>query len=385
MEAATPGPERRWLVSCLRALGRRDPPPPVPAGLDWDVLLADADAEDLLPALAAVGVAAPPAVRRRLSDALIAGRARHLMMTRALAPVLGRFSADGIPAIVLKGPALAETVYPDPAWRPFGDLDILVRREDRRRADAALLALGHRRVADAHTWEFDIEYDGATLYAGADGIHVDLHWALVTEPRYAWSGHADGAVWERAAPLTLAGRPALALARDDLVLYLATHLAVHHALGGVLRHWDVALVLGAGPLDWDALVRRAARWRVRRPLYFVLREVERAFGPLVPARALAALVPRGPRAALLDALLRDTGAARRVRLEHLVTLLLVDRGREAWGALRGALLPPTAWLRARYGDGAVSRPALYWAHARRLGAVLDGLRHFRMGRGKPCC
>ena len=368
--------ERRWLVACLGALGRREPPPAPPSALDWDALLAEADAEDLLPALAAAATAAAPAaVRRRLAEALAAARARHLVMTRALAAVLARFESDGIETLVLKGPALAETVYPDPALRPFGDLDVLVRREDRRRADAALLALGHRRIADGHTWEFDIEYDGATLYAGADGVHVDLHWALVTEPRYAWSGEAETAVWRRAAPLTLAGRRTLGLGREDLVVYLATHLAVHHALAGLLRHWDIALALASGPLDWDALLARATRWRARRPLYFVLRGVEETFGPLVPPAVLAALVPRGPRAALLSALLRDAGAERRVRLEHLVTLLLVDRGRDVCWSLREALLPAPAWLRARYGPDTASRPALYWAHARRLGGVLGGLRH----------
>ncbi|HTO10082.1 MAG TPA: nucleotidyltransferase family protein [Candidatus Binatia bacterium] len=372
---AAPRLERGWLAACLAALGRRQAPPAAPAALDWDALLAEAEAEDLLPALASAAAAAPPAVRRRLGEALTAARARHLVMTRALAAVLARLEADAIPALPLKGPALAETVYPDPALRPCGDLDILVRREDRQRADAALLAGGHRRVADAHTWEFDIEYDGATLYAGPDGVHVDLHWALVTEPRYAWSGEAETAVWQRAAPLTLAGRRTLGLAREDLVLYLATHLAVHHALAGLRRHWDVALVLASGPLDWDALRARAGHWRARRALYFVLRGVEEAFGPLVPSAALAALAPRGPRAALLDALLRDAGAERRVRLEHLVTLLLVDRGRDACRALHEALLPPAAWLRARYGGGTASRPALYWAHARRLGGVLAGLRH----------
>ena len=375
MEPAVLRPERRWLVQCLSALGRREPAPPPPVSLDWDALLAEADAEDLLPALAsAAGAAAPATARRRLADALAAGRARHLVMTRALATVLARLAADGIPALPLKGPVLAETVYPEPAWRPFADLDILVRPADRRRADAALLALGHRRVADEHTWEFDIDYDGATLYAGPDGVHVDLHWALLTEPRYAWSGEAERAVWERAVPLTLAGRPSLGLAREDLVVYLAAHLAVHHSLAGLVRHWDVALVLGAGPLDWDAVLARATRWRVRRPLAFVLDGVERAFGPLVPPAVLSALAPRGPRAALLAALLRDADAARRVRLEYLVTLLLVDRGRDVCGALRDALVPPADWLRARYG-GAATRPALYWAHARRLGGVLGSLRN----------
>lgn len=362
-------------MAYVRALGRREPPPSSPDGLDWDTLLADAEAEDLLPALAAAATSAPPAARARLATALAVARARHLVMMRALGTVLERLAHEGIPAMVLKGPVLAESVYPDPAWRPFADLDILVRPEDRRRADAALLALDHRRVPDAHTWEFDVEHDGATLYAGPDGIHVDLHWALMTEARFAWSREAERAVWERAVPLTLAGRPVLGLARDDLVLYLSMHLAIHHALAGLLRHWDLALVLAAGPLDWDALLARAARWRVQRALYFVLHGVEAAFGPLVPAAALAALAPRGPRAALLTALLRDADAARRVRHEHLVTLLLIDRGRDVVAAVREGLLPSPGWLRARYGAEGLSRPSLYWAHARRLGGVLAGLRH----------
>jgi hypothetical protein len=64
-----------------------------------------------------------------------------------------------------------------------------------------------------------------------------------------------------------------------------------------------------------------------------------------------------------------------VRLEYAVTLLMMDRGRDVLGAVREALLPPADWLRARYGPGAASRGALYWAHARRLGGVLGGLRH----------
>ncbi len=37
------------------------------------------------------------------------------------------FDAAGIPIVVLKGSALAQCFYPDPSWRPFSDLDLLVR------------------------------------------------------------------------------------------------------------------------------------------------------------------------------------------------------------------------------------------------------------------
>jgi hypothetical protein len=143
---------------------------------------------------------------------------------------------------------------------------------------------------------------------------------------------------------------------------------VHHSLAGVLRHWDLALVLErqGGALDWDALLARAAGWRVRRALFFALRGVRSAFAAPVPSGVLTALRPRGPRAAWLTALVRAGDARRLARLEYLVPLLLVDRARDLGGPLRHGLWPRADWLRGRYG----ARRARYLAHVRRLGTVI---------------
>ena len=44
-----------------------------------------------------------------------------------LAAFLRAASGAGLGVIVLKGAALAETAYPRPGLRPFGDMDVLVR------------------------------------------------------------------------------------------------------------------------------------------------------------------------------------------------------------------------------------------------------------------
>jgi len=365
-----------WLVACLRAIGAHATVPAPPRDLDWPTLVDVAVAEDLAPALAhGLGAAGwpgvPPSARRRLTDDLAASRARHLLMARAAAEVLRRCAADGLDVIVLKGPTLAESLYPDPALRPCADVDLLVRAADRFRMDVTLRALGHRRVADEHSWDFDVAYDGATVYESPGGVRIDLHWTLLTEPRFAWhAGEAE--IWERSEAITVAGEPARGLGREDLLLYLAAHLAIHHSLAGLLRYWDVALLLarrGDG-LDWATVLSRAARWRVRHALFFVLRGVRAHFEAPVPPAVLAALRPRGPRARLLVALVGRSDDHRLLRLEHLVTLLLVDRGRDLGGVLRRALWPSAGWMRARYGVEAVSRPALVRAHARRLGGVV---------------
>ena len=370
--------DRAWLVAGLRALGQGRPSPSAPADLDWPAVIDAAEAEDVLPALAhtlagAGWTGVRPSARRRLADGLAAGRARHLLMTRELGLILRRCAADGIEVMVLKGPVLAERVYPDPALRPFSDLDLLVRPADRFRTDEVLRALGHRRVADEHSWDFDVAYDGATLYETPGSVRVDLHWALLTEPRFVWNGDV-AEIWERSVAIAVAGEGARGLGREDLVLYLATHLAVHHTLAGLLRYWDVALLLEreGDTLDWRALLGRAARWRVRHALFFVLLGARSLFEAPMPAAVLAALRPFGPRAGLLGAIVRRSDEGRLLRLEHLVTLLLLDRGRDLGGALRHALWPSAGWMRARYGIEGASRPALYRAHARRLGGVLGG-------------
>ena len=374
---ALPPAARGWVLACLRAIGAQAVPPVPPAGLPWQAVLDAAEAQDLIPALASAvaalpGPTVPAGIRGRLARGAAAAGTRHLVMTAELGRVLRRCRAERLDVIVLKGPALAETVYPTPVLRPFSDLDLLVRPADRLRMDAVLRDLGHRRVADEHSWEFDVAWDGATVYETPAGVRVDLHWMLITEPRFACGQDAQQAVWQRAAPLAVAGEAALGLHHEDLLLHLATHLAVHHTLVGLLRGWDIALLLDrcGDALDWDAVLARAAAWRVRQALFFVLRGVRATFGAPVPTAVLAALRPRSPRAVLLAALLGTLDAGRLARLEHLVPLLLVDRGRDLAGALRRVLCPPTDWLRARYGRTTGSRPTLYLAHVRRLSGVL---------------
>lgn len=368
--------ERDWLVACLVALGRRTPPPAPPLDLDWAGVLEAADAEGLVPALARALEAGtwpdvPDDTRRRLRAGFTVSAGRHLLLTRELGMVLRHCTAAGIDLLVLGGPVLADTVYPHPALRPFRDLDLLVRPADRLRMDHALRALGHRRVADARSLAVDVGFDGATIYETPAGVRVDLHCALLTQQGYVWSG-PDADLWERAVPIVAGGETARGLGREDLVLYLTAHLAVHHALVGLRHAWDIALLLERDlhALDWEALVTRAACWRIRHALYFVLLGARRVFRAPVPASALAALKPSGPRAALLATLIARGRAERLVRLERLLALLLVDRGRDVYGPLRHALWPPASLMRARYGLDSASRRALYGTHLRRLGTAV---------------
>jgi len=70
--------------------------------------------------------------------------ARNIRLYADLARALRALNQADVPVMVLKGAALAQTVYPRLSQRPMGDADLLVRPEDRDRARGALEAAGYR-------------------------------------------------------------------------------------------------------------------------------------------------------------------------------------------------------------------------------------------------
>jgi putative nucleotidyltransferase-like protein len=380
--------ERRWLVDCLRALARGATLPVASASIDWTALLATAEAESVAPALGfmlkkAPPSSVPPAVATRLDRVLAEGTAGQLLLGAELGRLLKVFKREAIAVMPLKGPALAERFYRHPTLRPCTDLDLLIRPDSVLQVDELLRLLGFRRFDDAHTFAFDVAYDRAVVYETTAGVRVDLHWGLLSDPRYAWNeSEADG-IWQRAMPTRVGGEEALTLCPEDLLLYLTVHVAVHHALVGLLWLYDLYLLLEreAETLDWTALEQRAGRWRVRSALYFGLREVQQVFGTQVPAPVMAALRPAGPRAHVVARLLRSRAPAQRHALEHLIAVLLVDRGLDVARTLGGVLVPSPAWVQARYGSVARSRLGQYAAHVRRLGQVVRESTH-GLGRAR---
>jgi hypothetical protein len=290
-------------------------------------------------------------------------------MWRDEAALLRAFRARAIDVLVLKGPVLAETLYPAPSLRWFSDLDLLVRPGDVARADDLLQALGWTRTERDHTWAFDVAYDGETEYRAIDRAPVDLHWRLLNAARYPWNRAGMDGAWARAVPVTIAGEPARTLAAEDLLVYLAAHLAVQHAGVGLRWHLDLALLVDRG-VDWPSVLVRAREWHMARATAFALACAHATFGVVVPAAVLDELRGHGPRAAAASAVARFPDAPRR-RLEHLMPMLLADRARDAVRSLRESFVPSRAWLAARYPATAGRAVAGYLAHYRRLGAIVS--------------
>jgi len=357
----------------------------VAPSLDWPRLLERAEHERVAPLLYALTRTRPlPAqVAERLRAAWVAFGRQHLLGVEALRALLDAFEGASIPVIPLKGPALGEALYAEPGLRPFTDLDLLVRRADVPRAVALLARLGNRALEYERPLAYELAYATAACFVPVEPrpgrFPIDLHWNLVSFV----AGHTPSTldaeeVWTRAVVDERWGRRVRALCREDLLLYLALHLAVHHPLEGLAWPLDLALLVrrqGDG-LDWGAVVERAGRWRMRGAVYFALRRVEDRFAAGVPGAVLTRLRPRGARGAWLDRLARrDESSA---WLEHLIAVLVMDRRSDLARAVARGALPGPAWVRLRYPSA--STAGSYATHYRRLAAV--GVRTVRALLGR---
>jgi hypothetical protein len=280
---------------------------------------------------------------------------------------LDALALSSIEALALKGPALAEALYDDPTARPFTDLDLLVRKHERVPAVATLQALGYRHLGDRPLgWELAHGTTVTLVREDTDGVPIDLHWELIEWPRGLRPGRIEtGEVLRRAVERRVGDRPALVPADEDLLIYLAVHWAVHHALAGDVWRRDLALLLerrGAA-LDWAAIVERGRRWRVRVALWLALDRIACGSNARVPREVLRRLRPRPGRRAALRRLVAGSEAGP-ARLEHLVALLLVDKARDRARVALASVVPSPGWARSRYGRA--STLAAYGAHLARL-------------------
>ena len=228
----------------------------VPADLDVDAFLAITP--DNLHAFVHARLLKLPGAPRALLERTAASYRRNAMMMLQRTADLRRLDealrTAGIPYLVLKGPILAHTVYPEPAMRTMLDLDLLLHDADLERATKTLEELGYRvpeHFAGTTTNPGDTPPMIDTKFGSAV---LELHTVLDSMP------HGDSsadAAWAGARRVPIGhGVELPTLGRDEFFAHVVMHVSRHHRFEGELRSLlDVALFLQSdeASLDWRAL------------------------------------------------------------------------------------------------------------------------------------
>lgn len=297
----------------------------------------------------------------------------------AIAPLLEALAAAGIRVLVMKGTALAYSVYPDPAVRQRGDTDIFLPGADRRQVRDVLRGCGFWEAGDTKALQESWQCDTVIGFEPA----VDVHWRINASAAISQllenELDLDASVpLDRLSPCAQGIGPA-----DNLVL-VAINRSAHGQFGyfsGTDRLfesdrliWAVdthLLVKTFGPDDWDTLVQRAARTGTAAIVNDTLAFARRALGTCVPDAVRAALA-QAPADRGLAAYFGASSHLWRLRRD----VAACTGPGEALRVLRYVALPSDEFLHARFPEATGwPRPALHlrrWVEG--AGKLLTG-RH----------
>lgn len=205
-----------------------------------------------------------------IADARRARRHRAILDLELLR-VADAAPAQAATAIVLKGPAVALR-YPDPALRPYADVDLLVPESELDPWGAALVRLGFRGPDADQARAARLLHHHLVYYR--DAIPVELHWRLFAAREARALDHAALAA-ESAPDARMGGLLVPSLAAQLVVL--GVHLA-HHSLDDRKLMWLLDLItLG----EADAVERarsQADRWGVGWALEAALHDAQILLG-----------------------------------------------------------------------------------------------------------
>lgn len=221
--------------------------------------------------------------------------ARTLQLQFELDRALGALDGAGIPVVLLKGAALAGTVYPDPGLRPMIDLDLLVGRDDVQRALEVVQPLGYD-VSGAALGRDD-EARLATIHhhfpltKSGGAVVIELHHGVLVD---RLDFDVQG-IWDRSASHP-GGRPCRLPSPEDLFLHVAVHFAfdrIQRGASSLGQVADVVRIADRWPLDWPAVVERARANEVADRLFLALHATDALAGAVAPAEVVDELRPAG--------------------------------------------------------------------------------------------
>jgi hypothetical protein len=227
--------------------------------------------------------------RHRLAVHALQNRVAHKRVDADLHYLAEVLEPIGVPWLVVKGPAVAATLYAPPEVRNAGDIDVLVEPAHFATVLAELERAGHP-VDDAN-WPLIRRLGVGQLHVLLpEGTPLDLHWHLIfsAEERARYALATDELVARRRA-VSIVGMDLATLDPIDTLVHLAFHAANE---GADRLSWlsDVRRASAVAGIDWDVVVSRTTAWRMQLPVGTVLlRAIDELDAPIprgVPDRLL---------------------------------------------------------------------------------------------------
>jgi hypothetical protein len=312
------------------------------------------------------------ALRTELHRELFRAEAANLILSRELACLLRRSRDSGMAdPILLKGGALAASLYPEIGLRPMGDLDFLVSREELPRWLALAEASSFRRLGPemGRGLTERVHYHVALTGGTTGNATIEIHFGLIggetdsRAPETSWF-FARTDAW--VPPASIDCPPARELEPTANLPYLGAHAMLQHGGAQARMIWfhDIHLVVTAraGRIRWDEVAEAARRFGWGAALSAAFSRTHALFGTQFPADLAGDLLAGSDPTRLRQVRRRSEPSLSRAELvwSDLQSVAFGDRVR--W--VLAILFPRPEYLRWRYPRAGKLWPACYayrWA------------------------
>ena len=231
----------------------------------------------------------PEPITDEMRQTFLVSCVRSVHMERQLQEIIEAFGEQGVRVLVLRGPALAFSLYEDPAMRPSGDLDLLVIPEQVVQARDILESLGYRCLAKRFETSKDFFREECFIHQENPGstFPIDLHWVhWELHPFFKGSEEVDiRDLFQRGWKVETPTLTFETLHPVDYLIHSAIHLIMIHR-NEMRLSWiyDTALLAQhlQVPDDWETLQERSVAWRARLPLEQCLKMAQAWVGLELP-------------------------------------------------------------------------------------------------------
>ncbi len=221
----------------------------------------------------------PTEVIKKLKNTFMIITAKNMIMQHELKKVLNSLNEEKIPVIVLKGAFTSEIVYESLGQRPMNDIDILIERENLKRADSLLCKMGYKSEQNK-TWIDKYHYHYGYI-SKERKFPLELHWLLVK--RNADFLQEMELIWERSISFKTDYLRARSLSPEDQIIYLSLHHAYLHGFTiNFIQIYDIYKLLKFYDINFDNLLELSKTYRAEKALILTLNVLEKIFPDSLP-------------------------------------------------------------------------------------------------------
>ena len=263
-----------------------------------------------------------------------------------------------IPLLALKNSGIARALYPRSGASPMGDIDVLVRKQDFRRAHEILVENGYvmkfRSPLEQESLDHAEQGGGAEYSVNLpSGGHLwfELQWRPVAG-RWIRPDQEPSADELMDRSVAVEGSAVRLLSPEDNLLQVSLHTAKHTYVRapGFRLHTDVDRIVRGVEIDWDQFVGLVINLQGKTAVFFSLAFARELLGTPVPLEVLERIKPATWKVRLMSAWLQRVGlfdpdGKKWGRIGYIIFVsLLYD---DVKGLVMG-VFPSAEWMKEKY-------------------------------------